>query len=146
MFTGDHPPPGPDDPEYLLPLELGVLYAGVSNIRVFEFWLSQLPQCTAGLNVFMVPPGTNVVSEPPVLVGGQDSGHYNVPTWLIICNMRVSLNKRHCKPLLLLREECEVLHPLHNLVECHVGQVHDRGFPYPESHIISYVRCARRVA
>ena len=31
VFTGDHPPPGPDDPEYLLPLELGVLYAGVSN-------------------------------------------------------------------------------------------------------------------
>ena len=60
----------------------------------------------------MVPPGTNVVPEPPVLVGGQDSGHYNVPTWLIICNMRVSLNKRHCKPLLLLREECEVLHLL----------------------------------
>ena len=42
LFTGDHPPPGPDDPEYLLPLELGVLYAGVSNIRVFESWLSQL--------------------------------------------------------------------------------------------------------
>ena len=36
VFSVDYPPPGPDDPEYLLTLELGVLYAGVSNIRVFE--------------------------------------------------------------------------------------------------------------
>ena len=94
--------------------------------------------------MFIVPPGANVVPEPPVLVGGQDLGHHDVPTWLIICNMRVSLNKRHCNPLLLHHEECEVLHALPNLVECLVGQVHDRGFPYPEAHLISYVRCARR--
>ena len=45
--------------------------------------------------MFVVPPGANVVPpEPPDLVGGQYRGHHNVPTWLTICNMRVSPSNR----------------------------------------------------
>ena len=34
--------------------------------------------------MFIVPPGTNVVPEPPDLVGGQYRGHHNVPTWQLL--------------------------------------------------------------